>query len=483
MFHIRVLVTRLRRQRSSINQYIRMKKYGIIGAGFTGTMTAVHLINHSIEPCEIILINENATFNRGIAYNPYSHKHLLNVIAGKMSAYSDRPEHFLEWLMQKETFKNKEKTLIANSFLSRRIYGEYLCSIWKEATKVAEAKQIKLILIENFVIDLDVSNSIYLSFENGLKLSIDYCVIATGNHIPRNPKIKNMSFYDSPKYYQNPWKIESVKGTKNKLPVLIIGNGLTMVDSILGLLEQGFKGEIYSISPNGFNILPHRHNGLKYSKLVEELKEDFNIYELFQLVNKHIKIHRDYDVSADPVIDSLRPHTQKIWKSFSDKEKELFMSRLRHLWGVARHRIPLHSHNKIQQLRIDGKLHIISGKIIDIIESVDFATAEYFDKKNNEVRKINVSQVINCTGPETELINLDRSFLKKCLLKGILQQDKLKLGIKTDTDSFQVINFDGKPHTNLFTIGVNLKGELWESTAINELRVQAEELAKKLRNH
>ena len=459
-----------------------MKKIGIIGGGFTGTMTAVQLIDKSTEPFEIILINERETLHKGIAYNPYSEKHLLNVIAGKMSAYPDKPDHFLEWVMQKDEFKNKGKTLIANSFLPRQIYGEYLCDIWEEAKKSAESKHIKITVIESFVVDLDVTEiSVSLWLDNNLKLNIDDCVVSTGNHIPRNPRIKNMDFYNSPNYFQNPWKIESIKDTKENLPVLIIGNGLTMVDTVLGLLEQGFKGEIYSISPNGFNILPHRHNGLKYSKLVEELRDDMSIYELVKLINKHIKTVREYGVSAEPIIDSLRPQTQKIWKSFSEQERELFMSRLRHLWGVARHRIPLHSHDKIQQLRIDGKLHINSGKIIDINESNESITVQYFDKKENELKEINVSRIINCTGPETDLINLDKSFLKNCLLKGILTQDKLKLGIKAGTESFQVINSDGKPHTNLYTIGSNLKGELWESTAVNELRGQAEKLAEKLK--
>jgi uncharacterized NAD(P)/FAD-binding protein YdhS len=459
-----------------------MKKIGIIGGGFTGTMTAVQLIDKSTDPCEIILINERESLNKGIAYNPYSDKHLLNVIAGKMSAFPDRIDHFLDWVMQKENFQNKDKTLISNSFLPRKIYGEYLGEIWQEARKRAKSKQIQITVIDIFVVDLDVSDSsVDLWLDNDLKLNIDYCVIATGNHIPRNPKVKNMDFYNSPNYFQNPWKIESVKGTKENLPVLIVGNGLTMVDTVLGLLEQGFKGEIYSISPNGLNILPHRHNGLKYSKLVEELRDDMSIYELVKLIRKHIKTVREYGVSAEPIIDSLRPQTQKIWKSFSDQERELFMSRLRHLWGVARHRIPLHSHDKIQQLRIDGKLHIKSGRMININESNQSITVQYFDKKENELKAINVSRVINCTGPETDLMNLDKSFLKNCLLKGILTQDKLKLGIKTDTESFQIINSDGNPHTNLYTIGSNLKGELWESTAVNELRDQAEKLAEKLK--
>lgn len=456
-----------------------MRKIGIIGAGFTGTMTAVHLIEKASEPWEIILINERETFNKGIAYSPYSGKHLLNVIAAKMSAYPNNSNHFLEWVMQRDEFKQKDKTLISNAFLPRQLYGEYLCSIWEEAKKNAKVKKVKVTIIDSFVIDLDVSDTaVDLLLHNDLKVKMDFCVIATGNHLPRNPRIKNMNFYHSPNYFRNPWKIESVKDIKKNLPVLIIGNGLTMVDSVLGLLEKGFKGEIYSISPNGFNILPHRHNGFKYSKLTEELRDEMTLYDLVNLINKHIKTVREYGVSAEPVIDSIRLQTQKIWKSFTDLEKEIFMSRLRHLWGVARHRIPLHSHDRLQHLRIEGQLHIASGKIIDMIESKDFISVQYLDKNENKTREIHVSRIINCTGPETDLMGTDKSFLKNCLLKGILTQDKLKLGIRADTETFQILSSTEKPHRNLFTIGSSLKGELWESTAVNELRGQAEKLVK-----
>ena len=45
-------------------------------------------------------------------------------------------------------------------------------------------------------------------------------------------------------------------------------------------------------------------------------------------------------------------------------------------------------------------------------------------------------------------------------------------------DTFQIIDGNNNRHTNLFTMGSNLKGELWESTAVNELRIQAEKLAQ-----
>lgn len=458
-----------------------MSKVGIIGGGFTGTMTAVQLVHRATIPCEIILINEKETLNKGIAFNPYSGKHLLNVITAKMSAYPDQPDHFLDWVMAKDDFRTMDRTLIANAFLPRRLYGNYLCSIWEKTKKTAAAKQIKLTVVDSFVLDLEVSaDAVSLVLNNGLALNVDYCVIATGNQMPRNPGIKNMDFYNSSNYFRNPWTADSVRGIHNHLPVLIIGNGLTMVDTVLGLSEQDFKGGIYSISPNGFNILPHRHSGLSYSKLTEEITGDLSLFKLVKLVNKHIKTVRAYGVSAEPVIDSLRPRTQKIWQSLSDREKALFMARLRHLWGVARHRIPLHSHDKIQQLRIDGRLHINSGKIINMEEFDDCIKVEYFDRKDHERKTIKVSRVINCTGPETDLMKLEQNFLKNCCLRGILKQDKFKLGIVTNTGSFQIIDADGQPHGNLFTIGSNLKGELWESTAVNELRTQAEKLAGEL---
>lgn len=458
------------------------KKITIIGGGFSGTMTAVNLIRKSNAAFELILINERENLNKGTAYHPYSEKHLLNVIAGKMSAFPEEPNHFLDWVMGLDAFKNKDRTLIENAFLPRILYGEYLSDIWKNAVNEAESKGIQIDIIESHVVDIDVvENSIFLLLENGIGLTTDECVVATGNHLPRNPKITNMEFYSSPNYFQNPWKVESVINTQAHLPILIMGNGLTMVDTVFSLLEHGFKGTIISISPNGFNILPHRHNGLKYSKLVEEMTEDISIYELVKLINRHIKSVREFGLSAEPVIDSLRSHTQKIWANFSHQEKKVFMSRLRHLWGVARHRVPLHSHDKIQQLRIDGKLHINSGFIKNIIESKDEISVQYLDRKDKIMKEIIVSRVINCTGPETDFMKLEKSFLKNAIQKNLLFQDELKLGIRTDTNTFQILKPNLSVHPNLYTIGSNLRADLWESTAVNELRSQAHKLAERLK--
>lgn len=458
-----------------------MRTIGIIGGGFTGTMTAVQLIERAQGPLSITIINERGTFSKGIAYDPYSKGHLLNVTAARMSAYPDRPNHFMDRVMSLPSFANTERSLIANAYLPRYLYGEYLAAVWKDAQALADRKKINVRVVEDEAADIDVdARSATITLRGGERISVDRCVIASGNSEPRDPAIEHPAFYNSERYHKNPWKVDSVTGLDNKLPVLIIGNGLTMVDTVLGLLEHGFSNTIYALSPNGYNILPHRHNGLAYTKLTDELHDSLSLHQLVALVNKHIRSVREFGVSAEPVIDSIRPHVQRIWKRLTTDERRVFMARLRHLWGVARHRIPLHIHDRLQQLRIDGRLRIISGKLIDLNEENDAVHVQHLDRKQNANASLRVARVINCTGPETDLMKLERSFLKNAMVKGLLTQDPLKLGIHTNTETFAVIDAQGHAHERLFTLGSNLKGELWESTAVNELRAQAELLASDL---
>ena len=98
----------------------------------------------------------------------------------------------------------------------------------------------------------------------------------------------------------------------------------------------------------------------------------------------------------------------------------------------------------------------------------------------NEKIDLQVSSIINCTGPETDLSRVPEHFLHACLNEGIISQDPLKLGISAETTTYKVKDQKGNTKHNLFTLGSNLKGELWESTAVNELRLQAEKLAEQL---
>ena len=69
--------------------------------------------------------------------------------------------------------------------------------------------------------------------------------------------------------------------------------------------------------------------------------------------------------------------------------------------------------------------------------------------------------------------------LERLRQRGILQPDPLGLGLAT-TERGALLKPDGQPWEGLFNLGSARKGQLWESIAVPELRLQAEALADAL---
>ncbi len=456
------------------------KRIGIIGGGFSGTMLIRHLVEQQNVIQSISIYNSNADFARGVAYNPRSSKLLLNVVAGKMSAFPDKPNHFVEWCLSKGIGNENAIDLLSSSFLSRSIYGNYLNDIWKETQEIAKKNGHNLNLIPNKVIKINKEDTnLQIKSESGNEI-VDYLILATGNELPGNPQIKSVDFFNSNLYQQNPWRINFSKISMTE-PILILGNGLTMVDTVMELRENGFQQKIVSVSPNGFNILPHRNFNFQYNGPIKDLKDNKSLLELLSLFKSELKKLNEFGISAEPLIDALRPNTQQIWQSLSLEEKRIFMKRLRHFWGVARHRIPFSSYDYIQKERIANRLEILAGKVVDLTIKDNSVLATIYDKKNNTELNSQFAQVINCTGPETKIEKSGNELLIQMKSDGFIIQDDLQLGIEVN-DSYQVINSQNQVEENMFAIGGLLKGKLWESTAINELRVQAKMVAFFLNN-
>ena len=70
----------------------------VIGAGASGTLLCRHLLRHVPPGTRITLIERKSPFGPGLAYATGNPNHLLNVPAGRMSAFADQPHHFLDWL-------------------------------------------------------------------------------------------------------------------------------------------------------------------------------------------------------------------------------------------------------------------------------------------------------------------------------------------------------------------------------------------------
>ena len=452
----------------------------IVGGGFAGTLLARQIIERT-KQYTIYLFNHTSELAKGVAYDCNQNTALLNVIASKMSAFPDDNENFLNWCLNHPNYKNESKSIVGSAFLPRKIYGEYLKAIWNETLLKAKEKGIEIIVIYKKVISIEKVENQFIVSTYEQKIVSNSCVLATGNEIPGKPKNCPDSLLTDSNFFSNPWKIDFSK-INYSLPVLIIGNGLTMVDTVLSLREHHFSQKIISISPNGFNILPHRNFNLDFKSQLATIQTPISLLELVHLFNQEVKTLRKFGVSPEPIIDAFRPNVAKVWQQFSEEEKVKFMGRVRHIWGVSRHRIPFVSYDKIMKEQINQQLEILAGKLVELNQSNEGNKVTLWDKRLKSNKEFIVGSVINCTGPETKITATKNDLLKQLFVDGMISQDSLNLGLRTNTKTFRTINAENQENECLFTIGSLLKGELWESTAVNELKNQAKELAVLLTN-
>jgi len=112
-------------------------------------------------------------------------------------------------------------------------------------------------------------------------------------------------------------------------------------------------------------------------------------------------------------------------------------------------------------------------------DHVDTVHATLRLRGTGQLSELQVDAVINCTGPSTDLKQLDDALIKQLLSDGLIQPDPLNLGIEV-SDDYAVLDVQGTPSSVLYYVGPLLRARYWEATAVPELRVHAQRLADRL---
>jgi uncharacterized NAD(P)/FAD-binding protein YdhS len=84
--------------------------------------------------------------------------------------------------------------------------------------------------------------------------------------------------------------------------------------------------------------------------------------------------------------------------------------------------------------------------------------------------------VFDCRGLWTDLLKSGNSLVQSIIDEGLGMPDTLHLGFCC-ADSGRVINVSGDDKPALYTLGSLRRGELWETTAAREIRIQAATIA------
>jgi uncharacterized NAD(P)/FAD-binding protein YdhS len=443
----------------------------IIGGGFSGSMVATHLLLGATFPLDIKIIERQPLLGRGVAYGTNYASHLLNVPAGKMSAFPDDPAHLLRWL---QTIGSEVKP---DTFIPRNLYGQYIQNVLDEAeAKAPNYVHLERLNDEAIALQPETKTAtIYL--HSGKTIQADKIILALGNFPPSDPPVADRSFYKSSRYIGYAWSADAIAGLSAKEPVLLIGSGLTMIDLVIALQDSGHKGIIHVVSRHGLFPLPHQPATPVPAFLNPETAPK-NIRALLRLVRQQLKQNSNSEVNWRAVIDSLRPITQQLWQSLPLEEKRRFLRHLRPYWEVHRHRAAPKIMDAIAQLQQSQQLLVHKGRIQTYRETATGVEVLIRNRQGDDV-VIPVSGVINCTGPECDYRKFQHPLIANLLQQGLIRPDSLALGLDVDSNGALVAT-NGATSELLSTLGSPRKGSLWETTAVPELRVQALALAQNL---
>lgn len=452
---------------------VKTATIAIIGGGFSGTMVAVHLLRLANGPLNIKLIEKRAEVGLGVAYSTAIANHLLNVPAQKMSAFPKQPEHFLNWLQD----RYPEKAFNGTTFAPRQYYGKYLQSILQEAQSNARPEvQFEYIHDEAIALTTE-TNQLVITGQRSKTILADRVVLALGNLPPSHPTIRDPSFYQSRHYTSWAWSTPLENIVEPDQNILLIGSGLTAIDLVIDLYHKGHQGNIYLVSRRG--LLPQPHQPTQPYPTHAQLEQNLN--PLLKQIRQEVKKAQALGYDWRAVIDSLRPQTQSIWKSLSITEKRRFLRHLRSYWDIHRHRISPEIAQIITKLKESQQLTLIAGEIQSYQGESDSVKVTIRPRATEDKKVIQVHHVVNCTGSERLTSQWQDPLLKSLITSGLAQPDSVRLGLAA-AENGALFSQKGEPSSTLYTLGPLQKGILWETTAVPEIRQQAEKLAKELIN-
>jgi len=396
-----------------------------------------------------------------------------------MSAVPDHPGHFLEWLRTRVDYMDLPETQLRESFMPRCVYGDYIRSLLMGYLHpIGEHHPAKIDVIEDEAIDVmtEDDGTVTVLLSQGESVRADRVLLSTGNQPPA-PMPSEEPAFSHPAYCDDPWSGWATKIPETEKSIVILGTGLTFVDVFLTLMEKNWQGKIIAISRNG--MLPQAHfRGIDYPEFPPEHPEKMRLDELAELMETSCKQLRKQGENPGIVVDRLRPYTQQIWQAFSVAEKQEFLKKYAARWNVTRHRIAQPIHERITEAIINGQLSIVRGTVTDV-STAGADVNVTIRKPDDKTANIAGGLVINCTGPKSGFSETAVPLFANLLQRGLLRADEFDMGIEVGPD-FAVIDAEGASSSILYAMGPLMKGMLWETTAVPELRGQAMRVAQVL---
>lgn len=444
----------------------------IVGGGFSGIMVACHLAREtekSDRHQHIVIIDRQTSIAEGAAYRTPDSSHLLNVPASNMSAWPDMPADFLEWA------QSRDPAMTPYSFLPRQTYGDYLHHTLFKTIADAGANTSVEIRCDEVESVAREGGAWRVKCTTSEAIHADLVVLATGHRAPDDPLARIWSGSRA-RYIHDPWAALALAAIAPDESVCILGTGLTAVDVLQTLLRSSHTAPVLAISRRG--LMPTTHTERPLAPIDPRSWLDKLLHASPVTTRKLVRALRLAAQQAGPhgedwrrVIDGLRAFTPQIWQALTLPERRRFMRHVRAHWEVVRHRLAPAIAQSVRIAKDTGVFDTLAARVVSARGEVDGVTLTMTGRGKSNVVRRKFAWVVNCTGPGSGSGFGLGPLLEELATQGHLQRDPLGIGFLSTEDGRALV--EGKVIDDLLIVGTLRKPDLWESTAVPELRHQA----------
>ena len=441
----------------------RESTVAVVGGGFSGLMALVHLAR-AMPKARLSLFERRPLRAPGVAYGGCDRSHLLNVPAVRMGAFPDDPGAFHRWLEAR-----RPGAFRADDFAPRALFGEYLLET--VAAALAEAGD-RITLVRDAVVHVDrLPSRIELLLASGRSTVADAVIVAPGMPPARAPW--NRVDHGAPRaaLIADPWDPGATEGIDPGAEVLVLGSGLTAIDVAQGLRRAGHVGVIRMVSRNGRLPLAHAVPNEPVATL-DPSALGGGPSAVMHAVRALARARAGAGLGWQGAVDAIRPHATAVWQSWSPTQRRRFLRHARPAWEVHRHRAPRTVLDDLGQQMLEGTIVVERGALVALHPAAGDAVEAQVKGPDGAWRSHRVARIFNCIGPAMGIRDTVDPMLASLLRTGLAVEDEAGIGLRTGPDG-ELVGRSGVGDDRIVLVGALRRGDLWESTAVPELRVQA----------
>ncbi|RAO77876.1 FAD/NAD(P)-binding protein [Dyella jiangningensis] len=450
-----------------------MADIAVIGGGAAGAAAFGELLAQYDAGTVHWIVGQQAP-GRGVAYATGDDRHLLNVRASGMGVFHEHAEDFIQHASR------QLGQVKGTDFLPRRLFGDFIQA--QVGARIDAARRAG----RSFRIHPGSAREVLARAEGGYAvrvgadrwLDVSRVVLAIGALSQRPLRTVSTTALAGGAYELDPWRLD--RHPKPPRRIVVIGTGLTAVDTLLSAAVRWPHAELIAVSRHG--LWPFTHSALplapyaRQEELNQALLGSCGPAQMLRHVRRAMADAPETDWRS--LVDGMRPINALLWQGMSHARRRQFLRHARWIWEAARHRMAPASGEAIHQWQEEGRLQVLASRVLDV-DGTSPLQLTLRERATQLVTTIEADLVIQATGLDTAVAYGAHELLAQLLRDGLAVADPLQLGVSAQADG-QLVDARGAPLPGLYAIGSLLRGNLWECTAMPEIRAAAHRLAVQL---